>query len=87
MTTTKKDLEVENANMKEQLADMTNRYNTLMEQATQLQEVARNRLGTLRLFEAFANEGLTSTRKLQNDIAEINATVAEAARNMEEEER
>jgi phage shock protein A len=87
MTTTKKDLEVENANMKEQLADMTNRYNTLMEQATQLQEVARNRLVTLRLFEAFANEVLTSTRKLQNDIAEINATVAEAARNMEEEER
>ena len=87
MTTTKKDLEVENANMKEQLADMTNRYNTLMEQATQLQEVARNRLVTLRLFEAFANEVLTSTRKLQNDIAEINATVAEAARNMEEEEK
>ncbi|MAL11490.1 MAG: hypothetical protein CMF74_17735 [Maricaulis sp.] len=87
MTTTKKDLEVENANMKEQLADMTNRYNTLMEQATQLQEVARNRLVTLRLFEAFANEVLTSTRKLQNDIAEINATVAEAARSMEEEER
>lgn len=85
--TTKKDLEVENANMKEQLADMTNRYNTLMEQATQLQEVARNRLVTLRLFEAFANEVLTSTRKLQNDIAEINATVAEAARSMEEEER
>ena len=87
MTTTKKDLEIENANMKEQLADMTNRYNTLMEQATQLQEVARNRLVTLRLFEAFANEVLTSTRKLQNDIAEINATVAEAARSMEEEER
>ncbi len=87
MTTTKKDLEVENANMKEQLADMTNRYNTLMEQATQLQEVARNRLVTLRLFETFANEVLTSTRKLQNDIAEVNATVAEAARSMEEEER
>jgi|TARA_R110002020_G_scaffold197254_1_gene398317 hypothetical protein len=85
--TTKKDLEVENANLRNELVEMTNRYNALMGDATQLQEIAKNRLVTLRLFEAFANEVLTSTRKLQNDIAEINATVAEAARSMEEEEK
>ena len=48
-------------------------YNSLLEQAQQLQGLASNRLIFIRLLEGFANEINQSLQKLQRDLMELQA--------------
>jgi hypothetical protein len=51
--------------------ELRGNYETLLEQAQQLQGLATNRLVFIRLLEGFANEVNQSLQKLQRDLFEL----------------
>lgn len=55
-------------------ASLVEQYNTLYTEAMQVQKVAGDRLVSIRLLEAFANEVNVSLNKLRSDVAEVNRT-------------
>lgn len=55
-------------------ASLVEQYNTLYTEAMQVQRVAGDRLVSIRLLEAFANEVNVALNKLRTDVAEVNRT-------------
>lgn len=68
---TKKEVETQNAELKEQLAQMTSEAQRISEAAQQIQAQSANRLIIIRLLEAFVNGVNTSLQQLQRDLLEI----------------
>lgn len=66
-------------------ASLVEQYNTLYTEAMQVQKVAGDRLVSIRLLEAFANEVNAALNKLRNDVAEVNRTNQAEAQAEEEE--
>tara|TARA_R100000008_G_C3570843_1_gene162021 strand:+ start:865 stop:1119 length:255 start_codon:yes stop_codon:yes gene_type:complete len=64
-------LENELDTVKKAKEEAENNYNSLLEQAQQLQGLASNRLVFIRLLEGFANEVNQSLQKLQRDLMEL----------------
>jgi|TARA_R100000234_G_C4865830_1_gene121154 hypothetical protein len=68
---TKKEVETQNAELKEQLAQVTSEAQRISEAAQQIQAQSANRLIIIRLLEAFVNGVNTSLQQLQRDLLEI----------------
>ena len=68
---TKKEVEPQNAELKEQLAQVTAEAQRISEAAQQIQAQSANRLIIIRLLEAFVNGVNTSLQQLQRDLLEI----------------
>ena len=68
---TKKEVETQNAELKEQLATVTSEAQRISEAAQQIQAQSANRLIIIRLLEAFVNGVNTSLQQLQRDLLEI----------------
>ena len=68
---TKKEVETQNAELKEQLTQMTSEAQRISEAAQQIQAQSANRLIIIRLLEAFVNGVNTSLQQLQGDLLEI----------------
>jgi len=68
---TKKEVETQNAELKEQLAQVTTEAQRISEAAQQIQAQSANRLIIIRLLEAFVNGVNTSLQQLQRDLLEI----------------
>ena len=68
---TKKEVETQNAELKEQLAQMTSEAQRISEAAQQIQSQSANRLVIIRLLETFVNSVNTSLQQLQRDLNEI----------------
>ena len=83
---TKKELEEELETAVSNNASLVEQYNTLYTEAMQVQKVAGDRLVSIRLLEAFANEVNAALNKLRNDVAEVNRT-NQAETQAEEEEQ
>ena len=83
---TKKELEEELKTAVSNNASMIEQYNTLYSEAMQVQKVAGERLVSIRLLEAFANEVNAAINKLRNDVAEVNRTNQAEAQVVEEEQ-
>ena len=86
---TKKEIEEEMETVVSNNASLVEQYNTLYTEAMQIQKVAGDRLVSIRLLEAFANEVNAAFNKLRNDVAEVNrsqAADAAAASEASEEE-
>ena len=66
-------------------ASLVEQYNTLYTEAMQIQKVAGDRLVSIRLLEAFANEVNAAVNKLRSDVAEVNRTNQAEAQAEEEE--
>ena len=83
---TKKEIEEELETAVSNNASLVEQYNTLYTEAMQIQKVAGDRLVSIRLLEAFANEVNAAFNKLRNDVAEVNRSqAADAAAAAEEE--
>ena len=67
-------------------ASLVEQYNTLYTEAMQVQRVAGDRLVSIRLLEAFANEVNAALNKLRNDVAEVNRTNQAETQAVEEEQ-
>ena len=67
-------------------ASLVEQYNTLYTEAMQIQKVAGDRLVSIRLLEAFANEVNAALNKLRSDVAEVNRTNQAEAQAAEEEQ-
>lgn len=67
-------------------ASLVEQYNTLYTEAMQVQKVAGDRLVSIRLLEAFANEVNVSLNKLRSDVAEVNRTKQVETQAAEEEQ-
>lgn len=67
-------------------ASLVEQYNTLYTEAMQVQKVAGDRLVSIRLLEAFANEVNAALNKLRNDVAEVNRTNQAETQAVEEEQ-
>lgn len=67
-------------------ASLVEQYNTLYTDAMQVQKVAGDRLVSIRLLEAFANEVNAALNKLRNDIAEVSRANQAEAQAAEEEQ-
>ena len=83
---TKKELEEELETAVSNNASLVEQYNTLYTEAMQVQKVAGDRLVSIRLLEAFANEVNAALNKLRSDVAEVNRT-NQAEAQAEEEAR
>lgn len=87
---TKKELEDKVSDLSAEVSDVIAAYNTLQTDAqaklNQLSSVIRRNQLMITLLETFANEVLTSTRKLQDNVAQTNATLQEAETKIEQEE-
>jgi hypothetical protein len=86
---TKKEIEEELQQYRTENASIAEQYNTLYTEAMQVQKTAGDRLVSIRLLEAFANEVNVSLNKLRNDVAEVNRsnqTSDAEAKAAEEEE-
>ena len=68
---TKKEVETQNAELKEQLTQMTSEAQRISEAAQQIQAQSANRLIIIRLLEAFVNGVNTSLQQLQRDLLEM----------------
>ena len=68
---TKKEVETQNAELKEQLTQMTSEAQRISEAAQQIQAQSANRLIIIRLLEVFVNGVNTSIQQLQRDLLEI----------------
>tara|TARA_R100001440_G_scaffold3150_2_gene8068 strand:+ start:730 stop:993 length:264 start_codon:yes stop_codon:yes gene_type:complete len=68
---TKKEVETQNAELKEQLAQVTSEAQRISEAAQQIQAQSANRLIIIRLLEAFVNNVNTGLQQLQRDLLEI----------------
>jgi hypothetical protein len=68
---TKKEVETQNAELKEQLAKVTSEAQRISEAAQQIQAQSANRLIIIRLLEAFVNNVNTGLQQLQRDLLEI----------------
>lgn len=79
---TKKELEDKALDLELQANEMVKAYNALQVDAQtkldQLSAMNRRQQLMITLLETFANEVLTSTRKLQDNVAQTNATLQEA---------
>lgn len=88
--TTKKELEDKVSDLSAEVSDVIAAYNDLQTDAqaklNHLSSVVRRNQLMITLLETFANEVLTSTRKLQDNIAQTNATLQEAETKIEQEE-
>lgn len=87
---TKKELEDKVLDLEFQANEMVKAYNALQVDAqTKLDQLnamnGRQQL-MITLMETFANEVLTSTRKLQNNVAQTNATLQEAENKITNED-
>ena len=67
---TKKEVETMNAELKEQLAQVTAEAQRISEAAQQIQAQSANRLIIIRLLETFVNGVNTSLQQLQRDLLE-----------------
>ena len=67
-------------------ASLIDQYNTLYTAAEQIQKVAGDRLVSIRLLEAFANEVNAALSKLRNDLAEVSRANQAEAQAAEEEQ-
>ena len=67
----KKELEVENERLKEQLETMTSEAQRISTAAQQIQAQSAQRLMTIRLLEGFVNSVNGSLLALQRDVQEI----------------
>lgn len=67
-------------------ASLVEQYNTLYTEAMQVQKVAGDRLVSIRLLEAFANEVNAALNKLRSDVAEVNRTNQAETQAAEEEQ-
>ncbi len=67
-------------------ASLVEQYNTLYTEAMQIQKVAGDRLVSIRLLEAFANEVNAALNKLRSDVAEVNRTNQAETQAAEEEQ-
>lgn len=67
-------------------ASLVEQYNTLYTEAMQVQKVAGDRLVSIRLLEAFANEVNAALNKLRNDLAEVSRANQAEAQAAEEEQ-
>lgn len=83
---TKKELEEELETAVSNNASLVEQYNTLYTEAMQIQKVAGDRLVSIRLLEAFANEVNASLNKLRSDVAEVNRTNQAETQAAEEEQ-
>tara|TARA_R100000908_G_scaffold63247_1_gene43905 strand:- start:1714 stop:1989 length:276 start_codon:yes stop_codon:yes gene_type:complete len=87
---TKKELEDKVLDLEFQANEMVKAYNALQVEAQtkldQLSAVNGRQQLMITLMETFANEVLTSTRKLQNNVAQTNATLQEAEDNITNED-
>ena len=83
---TKKELEEELETAVSNNASLVEQYNTLYTEAMQIQKVAGDRLVSIRLLEAFANEVNAALNKLRSDVAEVNRTNQAEAQAAEEEQ-
>jgi len=83
---TKKELEEELETAVSNNASLVEQYNTLYTEAMQIQKVAGDRLVSIRLLEAFANEVNAAINKLRNDVAEVNRTNQAETQAAEEEQ-
>lgn len=82
---TKKEIEEELETAVSNNATLSEQYNTLYSEAMQVQKVAGDRLVSIRLLEAFANEVNVALNKLRNDVAEVNRSTQTEADAAEEE--
>jgi len=83
---TKKELEEELETAVSNNASLVEQYNTLYTEAMQIQKVAGERLVSIRLLEAFANEVNAALNKLRSDVAEVNRTNQAVTQAAEEEQ-
>ena len=67
----KKEVETMNAELKEQLAQVTTEAQRISEAAQQIQAQSANRLIIIRLLETFVNGVNVSLQQLQRDLLEI----------------
>ncbi len=67
-------------------ASLVEQYNTLYTEAMQIQKVAGDRLVSVRLLEAFANEVNAALNKLRNDLAEVSRANQAETQAAEEEQ-
>tara|TARA_R100000995_G_C3476606_1_gene121328 strand:- start:162 stop:419 length:258 start_codon:yes stop_codon:yes gene_type:complete len=67
----KKEVETMNAELKEQLAQVTAEAQRISEAAQQIQAQSANRLIIIRLLETFVNGVNVSLQQLQRDLLEI----------------
>ncbi len=67
-------------------ASLVEQYNTLYTEAMQIQKVAGDRLVSIRLLEAFANEVNAALNKLRNDLAEVSRANQAETQAAEEEQ-
>ena len=68
---TKKEVETQNAELKEQLAQVTSEAQRISEAAQEIQAQSANRLIIIRLLETFVNSVNVSLQQLQRDLNEI----------------
>ena len=78
---TKKEVETQNAELKEQLAQVTSEAQRISEAAQQIQAQSANRLIIIRLLEAFVNGVNTSLQQLQRDLLEIQGPLQKEEEN------
>ncbi len=83
---TKKELEEELETAVSNNASLVEQYNTLYTEAMQIQKVAGDRLVSIRLLEAFANEVNAALNKLRNDLAEVSRANQAETQAAEEEQ-
>ena len=87
---TKKELEDKTSDLTNEVSQLVKAYNDLQADAQakldQLSAMNRRQQLMLTLLETFANEVLTSTRKLQENVAQTNATLQEAESKIADEE-
>jgi len=78
---TKKEVETQNAELKEQLAQVTAEAQRISEAAQQIQAQSANRLIIIRLLETFVNGVNTSLQQLQRDLLEIQGPLQKEEEN------
>ena len=78
---TKKEVETQNAELKEQLAQVTSEAQRISEAAQQIQAQSANRLIIIRLLETFVNGVNTSLQQLQRDLLEIQGPLQKEEEN------
>ena len=83
---TKKELEEELETAVSNNASLVEQYNTLYTEAMQVQKVAGDRLVSIRLLEAVANEVNAALNILRSDVAEVNRTNQAETQAAEEEQ-
>ena len=83
---TKKELEEELETAVSNNASLVEQYNALYTEAMQVQKVAGERLVSVRLLEAFANEVNAALNKLRNDLAEVSRANRAETQAAEEEQ-